>query len=111
MLCLQDGTDLNFTTRPQTRGIGVIGRNQTGAESLGLHLHSTLAVNADGLPLGVLQAQFEAPQPRGEEVPPQEEKKSFRWIAGLRDTAALAATLPNTRVVSVADREADAFEL
>ncbi|AGA34544.1 putative transposase [Thioalkalivibrio nitratireducens DSM 14787] len=111
VLCLQDGTDLNFTTRPQTRGVGVIGRNQTGAESLGLHLHSTLAVNADGLPLGVLQAQFEAPQPRGDAEPAQEEKKSFRWIAGLRDAAALAATLPNTRVISVADREADAFEL
>jgi hypothetical protein len=111
VLCLQDGSDLNFTTRPQTRGLGVIGTNQTGAESLGLHLHSTLAVNTDGLPLGVLQAQFEAPQPRGDAEPPQEEKKSFRWIAGLRDTAALAATLPDTRVISVADREADVFDL
>ncbi|MCG5517412.1 MULTISPECIES: IS4 family transposase, partial [unclassified Ectothiorhodospira] len=111
VLCLQDGTDLNFTTHPQTRGLGVIGTNQTGAQSLGLHLHSTFAVNADGLPLGVLHAQFEAPQPRGDEAPSQEEKKSFRWIAGLRDTAALAATLPDTQVISVADREADAFDL
>ncbi len=40
----RDGTDLNFTRRPYTDGLQIIGKNQTGA--LGLHL--TLAVN--GLP-------------------------------------------------------------
>ncbi|MBK5935304.1 IS4 family transposase [Halorhodospira halophila] len=112
VLCVQDGTDLNFTTQPQTRGLGVIGTNQTGARSLGLHLHATLALNADGLPLGVLRAPIEAPQPRGGQQPSSpEHKQSFRWIAGLRDAAALAETLPQTRVVSVCDRAADHFQL
>lgn len=61
VLCIQDGTDVNFTTHPQTEGLGVIGTNQTGAQSLGLHLHSTLAVSAEGLPLGVVRTRFEAP--------------------------------------------------
>jgi len=140
VLCLQDGTDLNFTTHPQTTGLGVIGGNQTGAQSRGLHLHSTLAVTPDGLPLGVLRTCFEAPEPPAkkksaeeksteekpaEEKPaeeksaeeksaqekPAEEKKSYRWIDGLRDCAALAETLPKTRVISVCDREADFYEL
>jgi hypothetical protein len=111
VLCLQDGTDLNFSTHLQTSGLGVIGTNQTGAQSRGLHLHSTLVVNPQGLPLGVLRASFDAPQPRKGKAVADEEKKSFRWIEGLRDCVALSEALPNTRVVSVCDREADIFEL
>lgn len=111
VLCLQDGTDLNFSTHPQTSGLGVIGTNQTGAQSHGLHLHSTLAVTPEGLPLGVVRTSFEAPQPRDGKAVPAEDKKSFRWIEGLRDCVALSKALPNTRVISVCDREADIFEL
>ena len=39
----------------------MIGSNQTGAETRGLHLHSMLAVTAGGLPLGVVGARFDAP--------------------------------------------------
>jgi len=112
VLCIQDGTDVNFSTHPQTRGLGVIGANQTGAQSRGLHLHSTLAVNPDGLPLGVLRTRFEAPEPtqrRG--AASAEQKKSGRWIEGLRDCVTLAETLPKTRLISVLDREADFYEL
>ncbi|MFQ5343785.1 MAG: IS4 family transposase, partial [Anaerolineae bacterium] len=113
VLCIADGTDVNFTTHPQTTGLGVIGRNQTGAQSRGLHLHSTLAVTADGLPLGVLRACFEAPEPqeKSAEAKSAEEKKSYRWIDGFRDCATLAEALPKTRVISVCDREADFYEL
>ncbi len=116
VLCLQDGTDLNFTNHAQSTGLGVMGSNQTGAQSLGLHVHSTLAVSTEGLPLGVLRARFEAPQPKPKTTgKPQRaalaERKSFRWIEGLRDCARLAAELPRTRLVSVMDREADFFDL
>lgn len=110
VLCLADGTDVNFTTRAQTRGLGVIGANQTGAQSRGLHLHSTLAVNAEGLPLGVLRSRFEAPEPPGKAAG-AEPKKSVRWIESLRDCAALAEAMPKTQVIQVADREADFYEL
>ena len=52
VLCVQDTTTLSFTRRGQTQGLGVIGSNQTGALARGLHLHTTLAVNPDGVPLG-----------------------------------------------------------
>ena len=110
VLCVQDGTDLNFTQHAQCTGLGVIGTNQTGASSRGLHVHSTLALSTEGLPLGVLRAQFDAPQPKGKGGA-KGDKKSARWLEGLRDCAAVQAQLPNTRVVSVMDREADFFEL
>jgi len=113
VLCIQDGSDLNFAKRPQTTGLGVIGTNQTGAQTRGLHLHSTFALSTDGLPLGVLRAHFEAPVARNEDdgkLAP-EHKKSFQWIEGLRDCVELSQALPSTRVVSVMDREADCFEL
>src|SRR6266496_3974145 len=50
-LIIQDTTDLNFSTRSRCQGLGPIGTNQTGAKSLGLRLHSSLALGESGLPL------------------------------------------------------------
>ena len=117
VLCIQDGTDLNYTGLAQCDGLGVMGANQTGARGLGLHLHSTLAVSTEGVPIGVLNAQFTAPVAKsGEDKRPAhevpiEQKKSFAWIAGLRECVALSKELPDTRQVCVMDREADFFEL
>jgi len=117
VLCIQDGTDLNYAGRPHCEGLGVIGSNQTGAQSAGLHLHSTFVVGTDGLPLGVLAAQCTAPQPKAKDddkpaaATPIEDKKTFSWIVGLRECVKLAAELPETRQVCVMDREADFFEL
>ena len=116
VLCIQDGTELNFATRPGCEGLGVIGTNQTGAQTLGLHLHSTLAVTPSGLPLGVLNARFVAPEPKAAERgdghnKAPEERKSARWIEGLRDCAELARELGPGRLVCVMDREADDFRL
>jgi hypothetical protein len=115
VLCIQDGTDLNYTGLAQCQGLGVMGANQTGARGCGLHLHSTLVVSSEGLPLGVLHAQFTAPAAksdawgaRGQAIEP---KKTFAWIAGLRDCVKLHKELPATRQVCVMDREADFFEL
>ena len=36
VLCIQDGSRLNFTRRGQTQGLGAIGSNQTGAVARGL---------------------------------------------------------------------------
>ena len=73
--------------------MGIIGTNQTGAGARGLNLHATIAVNTEGLPLGVLRAAFDAPQPGAEKNKPREEKKSYRWIQGIRDSAEAAAAL------------------
>lgn len=117
VLCIQDGTDLNYNQLDQCVGLGVLSKNQTGAQTRGLHLHSTFAVSTEGLPLGVLNAQFSAPQPKSvtDTRPaasiPIEEKKSFAWIEGLRGCVELDKQLPNTHQICVMDREADFFEL
>jgi hypothetical protein len=94
VLCIQDGTDLNYTGLARCEGSGVMGANQTGARGLGLHLHSTLVVSTEGVPIGVLDAQFTAPR-----TEPEQDKRSAREIP------------IHTRQVCVMDREADFFEL
>jgi hypothetical protein len=103
--------------RIKCEGLGVIGTNQTGAQSRGLHLYSTLAINTDGLPLGVLRAECNAPEPKSKvdnqpaSAIPIEEKKTFCWIEGMRDCMELKAQMPHTSLINVLDREADFFEL
>ena len=114
VLCIQDTSSLNFTRHGQTEGLGHLGSNQTGAVARGLNLHATLAVNPDGVPLGVLRAAFDAPPPPDPEAKgrkPLEQRKSFRWIEGLRDCAEATAPLDDTRAVCVMDREADFLDL
>ena len=117
VLCVQDGSDLEYTNLSQCEGLGVTGTNQTGAKSRGLHLHSTLAVAPNGLPLGVLRAQCVAPKGKSPEdkrpafAIPIEEKKTFVWIEHHRDLVRLSSEMPHTRLLDVCDREADFFEL
>lgn len=115
VLCIQDGTDLNFASRPGCEGLGVIGSNQTGAIARGLQLHSTLAVTPSGLPLGVVGARFDPPpaqdQKETSEEKTPEESKTRRWLEEYRNCAALGRDLPDGQVVCVMDREADAFEV
>ena len=42
---------------------------------------------------------------------PIEEKESFRWLKGYRLACQLAAECPGTQIVSVADREADIYDI
>jgi Transposase DNA-binding len=117
VLCLQDGSELNYTSLEKCTGLGDLKANQTGAKMKGLNLHSTFAIAPNGLPLGVLKAQCIAPEPRSPDdqrqpsTIPIEEKKTFVWIEHYRDLVDLAATMPQTQLVNVCDREADFFEL
>ena len=54
----------------------MIGRNRTRSKTKGLHLHLTLPVTSEGLPLGVLRCGFGTP-------PKADGGKSRRWINGL----------------------------
>lgn len=111
VLCVQDGTDLNFAEHPGCAGLGLIAKNKKSQGTLGLHLHSTLVLSEEGVPLGLPLLQFEAPDSRAQRSKPLEERKTFRWIRGLRDCAKMARQLPATRLVSVMDREGDVFAL
>ncbi len=107
VLALRDGTDLSFSTRPGCDGLEVIGRNQTGAKSLGLSLHATLAVTGAGLPLGVLDLNFDQAVSRE-----GTRRQTRRWLDGFSDVARAAREVAGkTRIIHVCDREADRFEL
>lgn len=116
VLCLQDGSELNYTNLDSCTGLGELKANQTGAKTLGLNLHSTFAVATNGLPLGVLKAQCLAPKAKSVDDKrkpsqiPIEGKKTFVWIEHHRDLVELAGTMPQTKIVDVCDREADFFE-
>lgn len=99
VLCIQDTTELDFTSQP---GIAGLGRLSYEAQH-GLYAHPTLAVTPAGLALGVLDAWMWARKPK--ERP--DVKESTRWVEGYEIVADLAEAVPDSRLVYVADREGD----
>jgi hypothetical protein len=113
---VQDTTSLNYQTHAATTGLGPINTHADGAQ--GLKLHDTLAFTPDGVPLGVLDAECwardaipDAPKPGKTPRRGVEETEALRWLTSYRQSARVQALLPQTQVVSVADREADIYEL
>jgi hypothetical protein len=118
VLALQDTTTLNYSAHPQTQGLGPISNNRD--KTLGLLLHSTLAVTVAGEPLGMLSAVASARDPRQfgssrqgqrRNGQPIAQKESRRWLDSLSICQALDLVCPNTTIVNVADREGDIYDL
>jgi hypothetical protein len=103
VLCLQDTTEVEFTSQP---GIAGLGRLSYEAQH-GLDVHPTLVVTPDGVALGGIDAWLWARAPK--EVP--QVKESTRWREGYEMVADWAAQVPGTRLVYVADREGDIRDL
>jgi hypothetical protein len=115
VLAVQDTTALDYHGLQETEGLGPTGTSRQAG--LGLWLHSTLAFNLQGTPLGLIDAQCwarEAAQMgkrhRRKELPIAE-KESIKWLKSFAAARQLQQTCPETLVVSVADRESDVFEL
>lgn len=114
VFAVQDTTFLNYSTHPETDALGPMG---TDKKTLGLVLHSTLAFNAEGTPLGLLEVQCWArdeaqfgKRHRRKDLP-LEEKESVKWLKSFRQLGEVQRRTPGTRLVSVGDREADIYEL
>lgn len=111
VLAIQDTTELNYTAHPGTAQVGPLaGRGQQG-----ILVHSTLAVSPDGVPLGLLAQESWTRDPAAAGSRHQrrkkttDEKESSRW---LRAQDATLATVPaETDVLTIADREADIYDL
>jgi len=113
ILAIQDTTSLDFSGHDSLE-LGPTGGGK-GSSGNGLFVHSTIAVSEGGVPLGLLHQsdwvrdrKKTGSRHRRRELP-IEEKESFCWIAARRAVGELIP--PTTRVIHVADREADIFEM
>lgn len=114
VLVVQDTTDLDFSDRLHCNDLGDIGKNQTGAVSHGLKMHSLLPLSETGLPLGVLGTSIYASHYGNEERAqnrPIEAKESSRWLRTVDELAEVSQWAPETELMAVGDRESDLFEL
>ena len=102
VLCLQDTTELDFNGQ-ETAGLGPLSYEM----QRGMYLHPTYAVTPQREPLGVLDAWMWAREKRDESGVRGGLKESTRWIEGYERIAEMAVDMPATRLVYVADREAD----
>lgn len=116
VLCAQDTTTLNYSTHPQTQGLGPISNNRK--KTIGLLLHSTLALSPSGEPLGIMHARPWARSTRtfgrSSQVrnrTPRAQKESQKWMESWEACQALAGQCPQTTLVNVADREGDLYDL
>lgn len=106
VLCLQDTTELDFNGQ-RIAGLGPLSYEA----QRGMYLHPTYVVSPQREPLGLLDAWMWAREPKGEDGSRAGALESERWIEGYARLAELAPTLPETRLIYVADREADILAL
>jgi hypothetical protein len=112
ILLIQDTSALNFSTHKSTKDLGPYSTDQN---TLGLLMHSVLAVSPDGVPLGLLyqdiwsRKDYPIQKRAQRHKLPIEEKESFKWLKALEKSS---QDIPNTiQRVTVGDREADIYEL
>jgi hypothetical protein len=103
ILCIQDTTELNFNGQ-QIEGLGRLSYDA----QRGMYLHPTLCVTPERIALGITDAWMWA---RGKTKKSDKKtpsvKESIRWTEGYERVAEMAETVPNSRLVYVADREGD----
>lgn len=110
VLLAQDTTFVNLSTHKSTTGLGPVG---TTAGLLGLVAHSVLAVSTEGQPLGLLDVDIFARDPKSEESPntkrtrSADQKESRKWADGLKSAQSRLPVAQHALVVC--DREADVF--
>lgn len=115
VLAVQDTTTLNYSTHPATEMLGPIGPKP--GRLVGMLVHSTMAFNLSGTPLGLLHVQCwtreESEHGKAAERRqwPLESKESVRWLRSLQAVEGMRDQCPQTQIVSVGDCESDIYEL
>ena len=113
VLAIQDTTELDFSDHPGTTGMGRLKAANNPAR--GCLVHTVFAVSDEGVPLGRWWQKLWTRDPDSGSTRehwrtrPFDDKESFRWVEGLR--AVHAAQPAETTVVTIADREADIYEV
>ncbi len=111
VLAIQDTTNLDFTHHPATKDLGYLDQ----ATRKGLKVHSVLLASDQGVPLGLVHQEVwqreESDLGRSKQRRHYQtaDKESGRWLRA--QTATLVRVAPPTRILTIADREADIFDL
>jgi hypothetical protein len=109
-----DTTTFNYSSLKHTTGLGYI---CDLAAARGLHCHSSLALQSNGVALGLVHQHYwvrtepKKSRPQGRDI---EDKESSKWLHGLDATATALAILPaqeRPRIVHLMDREGDIHEV
>src|SRR5262245_30723682 len=120
VILAQDTSEIELT-RPERQVEGA-GPLDEGSRR-GCFVHPLLALTPEGVPLGTVSAKCwtrnDAPAVKPDKAArvqqrkntPIEDKESLRWVTGLQEAHAVAALVPEVEVITVADSEADIFEL
>ena len=101
VLAVQGTTTLHYDGLSRTLGLDGLGGGGKG--SSGLLAHFGVAVNAVGRPLGMYTVDTDFRQAM--------DKDSLRWVNGLERAQELSRACPDSRVVTVCDRDGDFWEL
>jgi len=113
VLLVQDSSELDYTGKESIAGLGPL----NWVERQGMFTHLSLAVTPERLSLGVVEAQFWAQDPKQphknatRKQTPIEEKQSGHWLKSYQEAGRLANEMPGVKLVSVADREGDIYEV
>jgi hypothetical protein len=113
VLAVQDTTEVDWTSHPAMRGLGPLGPRACQ----GLLVHSTLAFTPERLPLGLLAQQVwaRAPDDVGKRTRrkqlPISQKESQKWLTSLAAVCQARDGCPQSRLLSIGDREADVYDL
>ena len=114
VLAIQDTTTLNYTSHPETEGLGSIG---TGEKLRGMFVHTTLAITPERVPLGIIHQQtwIRPPEEHGKRSQrhkkPIEDKESMKWLNSFIATEKVQKDSPDTLIINIGDRESDVYEL
>jgi hypothetical protein len=117
VLIPQDTTVLNFSKQYTRRDAGPTTKGSTH----GIYLHSAIAITPEKVCLGHLSSK----QWHREELQnltkrqrtkknlktPIEDKESYRWLENYHKANEYAKRLPQTTIVSIADREGDIYDI
>jgi hypothetical protein len=116
VLAIQDSSSANYASLLQTKDLGKL----NDSDALGLHFHTTIAVQTDGVVRGLLHQSHwsrppeDAPSADKRKRLPIQDKESYKWLEGIEAAEAALDNLPagvRPRLIHIFDREGDIHEV
>lgn len=115
-LVVHDTTTFNFSSLKRTKGLGFLNDSKVAK---GVHLHSSLLLDGEGVLVGIghlhfwVRTGFREEDDKEVRQLPIEEKESFKWLIGVRTCAKAfkefgVSTCP---IIHLMDREGDIHEV